>query len=140
MTNKILHAVDLVIDRGGEFLFIKRKAEPFKGYLALPGGLVEIDETLRDAAVRELWEETAVALWSHEISFINYFDKIDRDPRGRVISSAFYARVPPETQAKAGSDARSVHWLLWPKALEIGLAFDHKAILQNALALGAYQK
>lgn len=74
-------AADLVIRQGKEYLFIRRANEPFKGMLALPGGLVEEDETVEHAATRELKEETALRVREDQLRLIGVFSRIDRDPR-----------------------------------------------------------
>jgi len=70
-------------------LLIERGVEPFKGSGALPGGLVRIDETVEEAAIRELQEETNVK--GVYMSQLAVFSKVDRDPRERVITVAFFA-------------------------------------------------
>ena len=86
-------------------LFIQRDQEPFKGQWAFPGGFVDIDERLSDAAKRELKEETGVS-----VNFLEQFytfGRPDRDPRERIITVAYYALVPSDELALvAGDDAR----------------------------------
>ena len=125
-------AVDLVIRRGDEFLFVVRKYEPFAGYLALPGGFVEEDESVEDAAIRELAEETDLHVTPDRLTMIGVFSKPDRDPRGRVVSVAYAAKVHPNATAVAGDDAKQTVWLSWEEAIIKPLAFDHREIL-NAL-------
>jgi 8-oxo-dGTP diphosphatase len=126
-------AIDLVIRRGQEFLFIRRMNEPFKGMLALPGGFVEDDETVEHAAVRELEEETAIRVSEDALQLVGVFSRVDRDPRQRVISIAFCIEMTKLAKAQAGSDAADTLWLPKDKALELGLAFDHAEILRTAL-------
>ena len=72
-------------------LLIQRKFEPFKGMWALPGGFVGTEETLKEACVRELFEETGIQ--GVELRQFYTFDALDRDPRHRTVSTVFYGRV-----------------------------------------------
>lgn len=126
-------AVDLVIQRDGETLFIKRKFPPFERMLALPGGFVEEGEAVEAAALREVREETGVAcLDERDLVLIGVYSRTDRDPRGRVISIAFKCEVPAGTRAQAGDDADEAAWMCQDRAAEIGLAFDHAEIIRDA--------
>ncbi len=129
-------SVDLVILRAGsngdrEILLIRRGHEPFAGQWALPGGFMDIDETLEEAACRELMEETAVAVEPGDLCQIGAFSRVDRDPRGRVISVAFATYVPSKTQPVAGDDARDVAWHALRQLPR--LAFDHNEIVAAAV-------
>jgi 8-oxo-dGTP diphosphatase len=111
-------------------LLIERQQPPFEGMWALPGGFVDMDETLEAAALRELEEETGVK--DVYIEQLYTFGGIDRDPRGRVISVAYYALVNlARHPVKAASDASGVDW----HAIDHlpPLAFDHSPILETAL-------
>ena len=122
--------VDIVVlSRDGYVLLVKRKADPFKGCWALPGGFVEIDERLADAAGRELEEETGIT--GVELRQLRAFDEPGRDPRGRIICIAFVSVVDGQPKPKPGSDAAEARWL----ALEDlpPMAFDHDAIITCAL-------
>jgi len=114
-----------------KILLIQRKLEPFKGQWALPGGFVEMDETLDEAARRELEEETGVKDLFLEQLYT--FSGVNRDPRERVVSVAYYALVNlDEHPATAASDAEQAAWF---SALYLPeLAFDHAAIYAAALA------
>jgi len=129
-----LIATDLVLIRDdGKILFIRRKNEPFAGKLALPGGFVEPGQTIAQAAIRELKQETGVEVDQDDLICLGYFDAPDRDPRGRVISIAFGINDLDEaTQAVAGDDAAEAVWLEPDEARKIGLAFDHAEILTVA--------
>ncbi|HEY6723113.1 MAG TPA: NUDIX domain-containing protein [Polyangiaceae bacterium] len=125
--------VDCVVfatyDEGLRVLLIRRGEEPFAGGWALPGGFVRVDETTEAAARRELEEETG--LKSAYLEQLYTFSRVDRDPRERVVSVAYYALVKPSALA-AGSDARSAEWIDVTRLPE--LAFDHDEILEMALA------
>src|SRR4029453_6600095 len=111
-------------------LLIERGLEPFKDKWALPGGFVRVEETLDDAARRELAEEAG--LTNVFLEQLYTFGAVNRDPRERVVSVAHYALVKlaehPATGATAASDAA---W--FPGARRPALAFDHAEILQTAL-------
>lgn len=113
-----------------KILLIKRKNNPFKGCFALPGGFVEMNETLKDAANRELFEETG--LKGIELNQLAAFDKIDRDPRDRNISIVFYGFTTDNNSTiQGGDDAEEANWFdlnsLPP------LAFDHQDVIQFTL-------
>lgn len=124
-------AIFALADDGLRVLMIRRKHDPFAGAWALPGGFLDIDEPIEDAAVRELKEETGleeIAL----LSPIGVFGRPDRDPRGRTISVAHAAIVrgaPPEV--RGADDADSAAWLD-PEEID-GFAFDHDEIIAAAL-------
>lgn len=124
--------VDIIVFRNDmcEVLLIRRKNEPFKGKWALPGGFMDMNETLEEAAIRELQEETG--LKGIELKQLHTFSAVDRDPRHRTISVAFYGRLSDNNQSvKAGSDASEAAWFK-TNALP-PLAFDHDKILETAL-------
>jgi 8-oxo-dGTP diphosphatase len=111
-------------------LLIERGLEPFKGRWALPGGFVRVDETLDAAARRELQEEAGLTNIFMEQLYT--FGAIDRDPRERVVSVAYYALVKlSEHEAKAATDAANARW--FPVSKVPKLAFDHRDILQTGL-------
>jgi len=115
-------------------LLIKRANPPYQGRLALPGGFVELDETVERAAARELFEETGIPRSASRLSRIGVYSEPDRDPRRRVISVAFAALVPNPGADRAGGDAASTQWLPADRALKEPLAFDHRRILEDAVA------
>jgi len=111
-------------------LLIQRGLEPFKGRWALPGGFVRVEETLEQAARRELEEEAG--LKNVFLEQLYTFGAVDRDPRERVVSVAYYALVKlSDHRARAATDAAEAEW--FPLSKVPKLAFDHHQILQTAL-------
>jgi 8-oxo-dGTP diphosphatase len=126
----LLTADCVVFDREGRLLLIKRGHAPFKGKYALPGGFVEIGETVEDAALRELKEETGIG--GKIIRLIGVYSNPKRDPRAHTVSTAFLIR-PSSAKAFGGDDAQSAQFIADWKTLK--LAFDHNQILADALKL-----
>ena len=111
-------------------LLVERDAAPFEGKWALPGGFVRMDESLELAARRELREETG--LIDIYLEQLYTFGAVDRDPRGRVISVAYYALVNLSGRPlRAATDARRAAWFGLQNLPT--LAFDHSRILATAL-------
>jgi 8-oxo-dGTP diphosphatase len=123
--------VDVVIPSERGVVLVRRGNEPFKGRWALPGGFVEVGETVEEAADREAAEETGLAV---EVArLVGVYSDPERDPRGHYVSVAFIARVLSGDLA-AGTDASDVA-VLDPSSVE--LAFDHRKIIEDALSLEA---
>jgi 8-oxo-dGTP diphosphatase len=127
-------AVDIVIFtiQSGmlRVLLVKRGIPPFAGQFAIPGGFVREDESLDQAALRELKEETGVG--DVYLEQLYSFGDPGRDPRGRVISVAYYALISADrSPLVAGSDAADARWCAI-RQLTV-LAFDHRRILDYAL-------
>jgi len=131
--SKIFVTVDVLIVRPFEMeqqiLLIKRKNDPFKDCWALPGGFVDENEDLEQAAIRELVEETQVKV-SH-LEQIGAFGKPDRDPRGHMVSIAYLGKVATNTIAIAADDAKEIGWFSVTNLPS--LAFDHSAIIEAGL-------
>lgn len=123
--------VAFAIEQGSlEVLLVKRKYDPFKSYWALPGGFVdETDDTLDQAAARELLEETNVG--NVYLEQLYTFGDKGRDPRGRTVTVAYLALLRQEGfELKASTDARGVAW--WKVNDLPELAFDHASIIAYA--------
>lgn len=111
-------------------MLIERGLPPFEGEWALPGGFVHVDETVDEAARRELEEETGLSKIFLEQLYT--FSAVDRDPRERIISVAYYALVNLlDHRVQAATDARDAAW--FAVADVPSLAFDHAEILDTAL-------
>jgi len=125
--------VDAILVREGgrpgaprEVLLVRRGQEPFEGMWAIPGGFVEMDEDLPDAARRELVEETGLDV--DTLEQFRTFGKPGRDPRGRQVTVAYIADVSRELPApRAGDDAAEAKW--FPLDALPPLAFDHAEVL-----------
>jgi len=132
---------DMVIFRWNnkkiEFAVIERQNDPFKGFWALPAGFCEKGETLKEAAIREAFEEVGLTIDEKEVISVGLFDKPGRDPRGWVVTAAFLVFVPFNSELKSGSDAVRAEWFLIEDAFNgnIKLAFDHIQILEKACEL-----
>ena len=127
-------AVDCVVfgfDEGDlKLLLIQRARPPFQGHWALPGGFVRIDESVDEAARRELREETG--LGGVFLEQLYTFGAVDRHPGDRVVAVAHYALVKLAGQrTRPATDARAATW--FPASKVPPLAFDHAQILQVAV-------
>ncbi|MFP8885024.1 NUDIX domain-containing protein [Streptomyces mangrovi] len=131
MDETVRYTADVVVTTtDGRVLLIERDWPPFEGAWALPGGHIDPGETSREAAARELAEETGVHAAPAELFQLGVWDAPDRDPRGRYVTVAYHLTVVSGTPAEAGDDARSVRW--WPLDALPQLAFDHADILAAA--------
>ena len=127
-------ADSIVFARDGEdlkVLLIERKHEPCKGCWAFPGGFMNIDETAEAAACRELQEETGLEIGT--MTQVGAWTAVDRDPRERVITIAYYTLLPQPVAVKGSDDANRAQWFSL-SALP-ALAFDHADILRQAITL-----
>jgi 8-oxo-dGTP diphosphatase len=140
MTKQSVHqheiqlTVDIVVftvtEQKLKVLLIKRGIPPFRGQYALPGGFVLDNETLDAAALRELSEETGTE--NAYLEQLYTFGDPKRDPRGRVVTVAYYALVPAgKSPLLAGTDAASAGW--FPVDGLPALAFDHGRIIEYAV-------
>lgn len=136
--SKIFVTVDTVLFKKNSestfLLLIKRKNNPFKGFWALPGGFVDENEDILEAAKRELFEETTIK-WDTLIQ-VGAYGKPFRDPRSHVVTVAYYGWVAEDIVGKAADDAKELGWF------DINdlpnLAFDHDEIIKDAIKKAFY--
>jgi len=123
-----------VRERLWKVLLVKRGNYPHKNCWALPGGFMDPHETLQQAAVRELQEETGLTVSSTQVRMLRLADAPDRDPRGRAVSAVFTAQIP-HASLRAGDDAQETCWVplqILDRAVRAELAFDHGALVLDA--------
>jgi bifunctional NMN adenylyltransferase/nudix hydrolase len=133
----IFVTVDAVLVQSGHILMIRRRAEPGKGLLALPGGFLDAlsDKSLEDAMIREVREETQLKVPSPvlrgNIVEAKVFDAIERSTRGRTITHAFHINLPNGElpKVKGGSDATSAKWIPISKITPNECFEDHYEII-----------
>ena len=122
----------LRLDEVPEILLIQRLDPPFKDLWALPGGFMEMEETLEETARRELMEETGIR--AGELIRFDTYDKPERDPRGRTITQVFVMIWKTDMGIpEAGSDASEIQWFGLHQLPE--LAFDHKKIVSDVIRM-----
>lgn len=124
--------VDVVIkseEDGMKVVLVRRANEPFKGSWALPGGFVEVGESVEDAAVREVEEETGLKV--ELVRLVGVYSDPERDPRGHNVSVAYLARGIAGDLAAGTGDSEAE--LLDTR--EVSLAFDHRRIIDDALSV-----
>lgn len=134
---RVAVTVDLVVLtlRDGELcvLLVERGEEPWRGARALPGGFVRPDETLDEAAARELLEEAGLRDVPGHLEQLRSYGDPGRDPRMRVVSVAYLALAPDLPEPAAGSDAAGASWVPVSQASGGPLAFDHARILADGV-------
>jgi 8-oxo-dGTP diphosphatase len=118
--------VDVILQRDSKVLMIRRKKDPFKGQLALPGGFVNEGETAEDAMKREAMEETSLEV--EPIEILGIYSDPKRDPRKHILTVAFVGIIVGGTD-KAGDDAESIEWVELADIERKQIAFDHAMIL-----------
>ena len=126
------YTVDAVIeDENGNIILVKRKFPPYKDKYALPGGFIRYNEDPKQAVIREVREETNLAV--EIVRKIGTYDQKGRDPRGRIVSTAFKCKLVKDLSLLAGGDdAKVAEAISIEKIKTIDLAFDHKQILKDA--------
>ena len=137
----IFSTTDAVVIQSGHVLMIRRRAEPGKGLWALPGGYVNAntDQSVEDAAIRELREETMIKVPTPvlrgSIVRSKVFDAIDRSPRGRIITHAFYIQLPDGElpRVKGSDDAEKARWVPIAEVRSEECFEDHYEIIQHFL-------
>jgi 8-oxo-dGTP diphosphatase len=107
---------------------IRRKKDPFKGQLALPGGFVNEGETVEDAMRREAMEETSLEV--EPIEILGVYSDPKRDPRKHIMTVAFVGIIVGGS-GKAGDDAASIEWVELADVEKLQIAFDHATILRD---------
>ncbi len=118
----------VIYDNERRVLLIRRKNEPFKGAYALPGGFVDVGETMEAACRREVLEETGLAV--DELQLVGVYSDPSRDPRGHTVSIVYLTVLPHAPRPKAGSDAEAAEWVTDWRSRK--LAFDHAEIIEDA--------
>jgi len=126
--------VDVIIQMDSRILLVKRKNEPFREYLAIPGGFVNEGETVEDAAKREVKEETSLDIELTDI--LGVYSDHKRDPRGHNMSTVFIGKIPTSRNGKvkaaaAADDASELYWINLEDIPDEKFAFDHKNILED---------
>lgn len=124
-------AVDIIIKKDSEVLLVRRKKDPFKNYLSLPGGFVDEGERVEDAARREAKEETSLDI--EPIEILGVYSDPRRDPRKHIMSIVFIAQIIDcnnnEAKAEAKDDAEQIEWMTLEDIDKKEFGFDHKKIL-----------
>ncbi|MCF7844856.1 MAG: NUDIX hydrolase [Kiritimatiellales bacterium] len=125
-----LLTVDCIIFTAGGLVLVRRGNPPFKGELALPGGIVELGETVEEACKREVKEETGLDVINMQL--VGVYSDSKRDPRGHTITIAFLGTVESGDLLAGDDAAEAVMISDWEK---VDLAFDHKRIISDAINL-----
>ncbi len=124
--------VDMVLERDSKILMVKRKKDPFKDHLALPGGFVNEGETIEDAMKREAMEETSLEV--HPIDILGVYSDPRRDPRKHIMTVVFVGIIV-RGKTRAGDDAASIEWIKLGSIDQLRrqnlFAFDHAQILRD---------
>jgi len=131
--NTPLLTVDAVIlyNNNNNLILIRRKNPPFQGDLALPGGFVDIGETVENACIRESQEETNLKVKISKL--IGVFSNPKRDPRGHTVTIAFLCEpIDNRRKPKAQDDAAALEIIPLSKISKLKLAFDHMEIIKAA--------
>lgn len=119
-----------------EVFLIERGKDPYKNKYALPGGFVNIDETTKEAAIREAYEETGIVINPFNLNFLCFKDAVNRDTRNRVVTFVYYydvANTDDINKLVAGDDAINHKVVKFNQVNDIKLAFDHNDILLQFL-------
>jgi 8-oxo-dGTP diphosphatase len=123
----------LIIYKVDNIVLIRRKNPPFKGQLALPGGFVDIGETVEKACVREAKEETSLNVKIERL--LGVFSDPERDPRGHTVTIAFICKPKYQNQKpKPDTDAEGLEIVKLSEVLDKEIAFDHKKIIKKYLS------
>jgi 8-oxo-dGTP diphosphatase len=120
--------VDVILQRDSRVLMVRRKKNPFKGQLALPGGFVNEGETVEDAMKREAMEETSLEV--EPIEILGAYSDPKRDPRKHIMTVVFVGIIIGGSD-RAGDDAASLEWIELADIEKCQIAFDHATILRD---------
>jgi ADP-ribose pyrophosphatase YjhB (NUDIX family) len=120
--------VDAILQRDSKVLMVRRKKDPFKDHLALPGGFVDEGETVEDAMKREAMEETSLEV--EPIDILGVYSDPMRDPRKHIMTVVFVGIII-RGSGKAGDGVASIEWVELSDIEKQRLAFDHAAILRD---------
>ena len=122
--------VDAIIQNFSSILLVKRVKDPYKNLFALPGGFVNEGETIEEAIVREVYEETSLEV--HPIEILGVYSDPTKDPRGHMLTIVFIVLVV-RGNPTTGDDINEISWMPINKINDIDLAFDHKLIINDYL-------
>jgi len=123
---------DIIVEKEGEIILVKRKIEPFKGSWCIPGGHLEYgQENLEEAAIREFKEETGLIISVQDLTLLNVYSDPDRDPRGHIVTVAYFTDIF-EGELEAGDDAAETRW--FPLSPIPELSFDHGKIIEDYIS------
>ena len=122
--------VDAIIQRNSSILLVKRRRDPYKNCFALPGGFVNEGETIEEAIIREVYEETSLEVYP--IDILGVYSDPKRDPRGHMLTVVFIVLIV-KGNSSAGDDAQEISWIPINKINEIEIAFDHKLLIEDFL-------
>jgi len=122
--------VDIIIERGNEIVLVVRAITPFKEKFVLPGGHVEYNETVEEAAIREAEEETGLKI--KLIDILGVYSDPKRDPRAHRISTAFVAKIV-SGELNAGTDAKKAIFYDPKKVKKEEIGFDHFLMIEDYL-------
>ena len=120
--------VDVLLERDSKILMVRRKKDPYKDHLALPGGFVNEGETVEDAMKRETMEE--ISLEVHPIDILGVYSDPRRDPRKPIMTVVFVGIIVGGA-IRAGDDAASIEWIKLANIERQQIAFDHAQILHD---------
>ena len=121
-----------IFDDELNFILIKRKNNPYKGHWALPGGFVDYNESVENAAIREAMEETSIDI--ELIDLVGVYSKPGRDPRGHTVTVVYTAKGDMD-KMDASDDAAEIEIFSPQHIDEIELAFDHSKIIEDCLRI-----
>jgi 8-oxo-dGTP diphosphatase len=120
--------VDVILNRASEVLMVRRKKDPFKDHLSLPGGFVNEGETIEEAMKREALEETSLEV--EPVDILGVYSDPKRDPRKHIVTVVFIGIIVGGT-SRAGDDAASIEWVKLANIERQHVAFDHIQILHD---------